>query len=1272
MESVPAVRAGVGEVESVVAALARLHSVGVAVDLPAAIGGGRAIDLPTYSFQRERFWLESAPGGDVHGAGLTAPGHPMLGAVVVLPEQGGAVATGKWSARTLPWLTEHVVSGAVVVPGTALVEVIGRAGDEVGAGVVEELVIEAPVVLPAGGVRVQVVIGAVDADGRRSAAVYASGDEGLSWTRHASGFVGGAEAAVEVGTSAEWPPSGAVVVEVDGFYAERARDGIGYGPVFQGLRRAWTRDGEVFAEVALPEDTDTDGYVLHPALLDAALQTGMLLPQFDGHEGTLLPFSLTGVRVLASGARTVRVRAVAAGPGACAVTLADAAGDGVAAVGGLTLRPLSAGALDEAGALAREALLRVEWVPVDRPSDPDVTTVRVCGPADLGALTAHIDAGATVPDVVLLDLAAAPDGSAHPVVGGAGQRAPERVRELLADALATVQSWLAEPRYAAAELVVLTRGAVDTGDSAGTGDPAAAAVWGLLRAAQSENPGQFVLLDVDQDNDPSMASVAVATGEPQLAVRSGQLSAPRLAPASAGLAVPAGDAGWHLDITSPGTVENLALVTGPTATAPLEPGQVRVAIRAAGVNFRDVMITLGMYPGDAAVGGEGAGVVVEIGSDVTGLRPGDRVMGLFEHAFGPVAVADHRHVVAMPAGWTFAQAASAPIVFLTAYYGLRDLAGAGTPGSGRSLLVHAAAGGVGMAATQLARHFGFEVYGSASRGKWPMLRAAGFDDDHIVDSRALGFADRILTATAGAGVDVVLNSLAGDFIDESLRLLPRGGSFLEMGKTDIREAGAVVAAYPGVRYLPFDLVDAGPDRIHELLTDLAELFTQGVLTPLPITAWDIRRAPEAFRHLSQARHIGKVVLMLPRPIDPRGTVLISGAGSLGALTARHLVARHGVRNLLLLSRRGRAADGIAALEADLVAAGARLTVAACDLTDRRQVTAALAAIPAEHPLTAVVHTAGVLDDGMLAGLDDDRIDTVLRPKVDAAVLLGELTADADLAAFVLFSSAAGVLGNPGQGNYAAANAFLDAYARQRRTAGLPATSLAWGFWAHDSEMTAHLDSAARARTRRDGMLGLTAELGTALFDAGVAAPDAALVPVRLDLAALRDRSGKDPVPALLRGLVRPRRRSVAAPRAGTGSLARELAALPAADREAFLVDLVREHSATVLGHASAGRIGASQAFRDAGFDSLTAVELRNRLVAATGVRVPATVTFDHPSPLALARHLLDELLGSAPDAPVAAPAAAASEEPVAIVAMACRLPGGVVSPEGLWDVVSGG
>jgi polyketide synthase 12 len=609
-----------------------------------------------------------------------------------------------------------------------------------------------------------------------------------------------------------------------------------------------------------------------------------------------------------------------------------------------------------------------------------------------------------------------------------------------------------------------------------------------------------------------------------------------------------------------------------------------------------------------------------VGPEVRGLGVGDRVMGLFPGTFGPVAVADHRVVTPIPSGWSFEQAAAVPAVFLTAYYGLADLAGLR---SGQSVLVHAAAGGVGMAATQLARHWGARVYGTASPGKWDVLREAGIDGACIASSRDTAFEQRFMDETRGRGVDVVLNSLVHEFVDASLRLMPRGGRFIEMGKLDVRDAAEVAAACPGVAYQAFSLANVPAARIGEMLAELRDLFERGILNPVPVRAWDVRRAPEAFRFMSQARHVGKIVLTVPAPPDPDGTVLVTGGtGTLGALVARHLVAEHGVRRLLLTSRRGPGGPGAAELRAELAAAGAQVEIAACDVTDRDRLAQVLAGVPEAHPLTAVVHTAGTVDDAVVGSLTPDRLARVLRPKVDAVMNLHELTRDQDLSAFVLFSSSAGVLGAPGQANYAAANTFEDAFAAWRRARGLPATSVAWGLWEDTSELTRGLDGKDLSRLGRSGILPLPTREALALFDAALDADEALLVAVRLEMRALREQP-RGALPRLLHGLIRPT--GGAARRPDAAFSARHLAGLTTEERFDRLLQTVRDNAAAVLGHATPESIDTERGFLDLGFDSLTAVELRNRISAATETRLPSTVVFDHPNVTALARYLAARL-----------------------------------------------
>ncbi|MEU7305732.1 SDR family NAD(P)-dependent oxidoreductase [Streptomyces sp. NPDC007206] len=1238
--AVALLRPGRDETGSLLNGLAQAHVHGVDVDWTAAApGSGRVVDLPTYPFQRQRYWPDTRGrgAGDLAAAGLADAGHPLLGARVDLADCDEYVFTSRLSLADQPWLTDHAVGGTAILPGTAYLDLALLAGARAGCDRVIELTLLEPLApAPGQAFALQVRLGAPDADGNRRIGVHSRPvDAGPDrpWTRHADGVLGAGAVPEPDAPLADWPPAGAEELAVEDTYDRLADAGFGYGPVFQGLRAAWRSGTEVYAEIALPEQAHPDAprYGVHPALLDAALHATAFLPLDDSARGRL-PFSWRDVTLHATGATAVRVRLSLRDGDAVALDVADTTGRAVASIGALTLRAVDPDALRARPDRGSGDLYRLDWQPqpADQGTEAALTvlgddagrtfaadlaaagvTADVTDTADLTALAARAD----VPRTLLAVLPAE-----DTPLDRAGHAAARR-------ALALVRHLLDEPGLRSTRLVLVTREAVMPEGPAGPGvrHPAAASAWGLVRSAQSEHPGRFVLLDTDA---ASLAALPAALAHPddQLALREGTVHTPRLARTddSTALRPPHGTTApaWRLDMVRKGTLDGLELVPAPDAERPLNEGEIRIAVRAAGVNFRDVLNALGMYPGPARdFGLEGAGVVTETGPGVTGLRAGDRVLGMFPSAYGPVAVADARTVARIPDGWTFAQAATVPIVFLTAYYALVDL---GRIEPGQSVLVHAAAGGVGMAATQLARHLGAEVYATAGPGKWDTLRAAGLDDTHIASSRDLAFEDAFRKATGGRGVDLVLDSLAGEFVDASLRLLPRGGHFLEMGKTDVRDPADVAARHPGVRYRAFDLIEAGPDRIGEMLTALVELFEAGVLTPLPVTPWDVRHAPAAFRHMAQARHIGKVVLTMPAPLDPDGTVLITGGtGGLGALLARHLVTEHGVRHLLLASRSGPDAPGAGQLADELRALGADVHIEAADVADRDRAAALLDAVPDAHPLTAVVHAAGVLDDTVVDQLTPERLDAVLRPKLDAAVHLHELTRHLDLSAFVLFSSVAGTLGAPGQGNYAAANAFLDALAEHRRALGLPALSLPWGPWSQVAGMTGGLTDADIRRMERAGLPPLSPKEGLALFTEALDRPAAVQAPLAVDPARL----GVDgPVHPLLAALARVRRTVrdlTVATDSGTG-LAAELGRLGAAERHRRLVEEVCRQVAAVLGHASAARIDPDQSFKELGFDSLTAVELRNRMNSATGVLLPATLVFDYPTPAVLADHLCRE------------------------------------------------
>ncbi|MEV3873982.1 SDR family NAD(P)-dependent oxidoreductase [Streptomyces sp. NPDC049906] len=1229
-------------------ALAAAHAGGAPLDWSTLYPSAGTADLPTYPFQRQRYWPAARRTPELAAAGLHPGDHPLLTAAVELPD-GSLLCTGRLSPTAHPWLADHAVHGTVLLPATGMLELLLHTARHAGLPLrLDDVVLHAPLVVPeAAVIDLQVHCTPEDTGGRLLTLHSRNGTTTGTWTRHA-------EATAPAPTPPEppaapsaqpWPPPGAVPVPVDACYDALAARGYAYGPTFRGLTGAWRTDGTRYTRARLPAPGDTapHGYTVHPALLDALLHG--LLTEGDT-DRALLPHAVGRVELLAEGATDLDATLVRASDDRVSLTATDPAGHTVVRMTDLRMRPTTAHRMRAALAAADPTLFTPRWHPVDLPDEvppptdwvdvgsPHRPSARRCHP-DMAALARSVTNGTPAPGAALLDLT--------PACGD-----PTRaLRPRLAHLLTEVQTYLAHEALTPTRLLVLTRGVHPTGFGETVHDPVAAACAGLLRSVQNEHPGRVFLVDTDPDPDPDTATADAAAlaavvhaGHPQVALRGDRALVPRLAPAhdDDGLALPDDTPPWRLVPAPSRTLEDIA-PRHPTTPDPERPApdRVRVQVHSCGVNFRDAVVGLGMAEGDA-IGFEIAGTVTDTGTDVTAIRPGDRVAACLlwqAGGYAPRVDVDHRLVIPVPEGWTLPQAATATAAYLTAHHALVDLAHLRP---GERVLVHAAAGGVGTAATRLARVLGAEVYATASTAKHELLTARGIPRDRIADSRTPDFEDTLLRATAGTGFDVILGSLAGPFVDASLRLLRPGGRYLEMGKTDVRDPEKVHADHPDVHYRAFDVRDhPHPDRS---LSHLLHLFRSGVLPPLPLRTWPLRHARAALRFLSQGRSTGKLALTRRTALDPDGTVLITGGtGTLGMLTARHLADVHGVRHLLLVSRSGERAPGARALArelADRPGSPVRVTFAACDVADRAALAEVLAAVPARHPLTAVVHAAGALDDGLVTDLTPQRLDTVVRTKAEAAWHLHDLTRDHDLAAFVLYSSMAGLIGTPGQANYAAANAFLDALAHHRRHRGLPATSLSWGLWQETSGLTAHLDATDQARLSRQGLAPLSTRQALAGLDLALDLD----VPHTAVTAVAPTPPGQAPAD-LLADLVRRRRTPTGtptrpAPSADAPQERERLLALPAHERLTHLLALVRSHAATVLGHPGPEAVRPEHRFRETGFDSLASVELRTRLSRAAGVRLSATAVFDHPTPLALAHHL-DGLLTPAP-APAPPPA----------------------------------
>ena len=806
-----------------------------------------------------------------------------------------------------------------------------------------------------------------------------------------------------------------------------------------------------------------------------------------------------------------------------------------------------------------------------------------------------------------------------------------------------------------ARVWAITRGAQRAHDGDRHVDPVQATTWGLGRTVSLEHPElRLVCVDLDPDASTDDAGALLAEldepfEETQVAWHGGARRAARLLSIrphrdtdDQGVMLPVG--GYRL-VPHGGAIDGLAV--DPDQPRLPAPGEIQIAVEATGLNFKDVLNVLGMYPGDPGpLGGECAGRVAALGDGVTGVQVGDAVMAVGHGCFASHVTTPAALVQRIPDGVGAEEAAAFPIAYITAEYCLRHLAGLK---AGDTVLVHAAAGGVGLAAVHLAQQAGAVVFATAGspakRARLLSLGVAG-----VFDSRSAAFADEILAATGGRGVDVVLNSLSGDAIEASFRATAHGGRFVEIGKRGIKSPAWVEALGRAIAYWVVDwgtVADRDPALIGTLFARLAEAWRAGRLPSLPRHVFAIGDAARAFRFMAQARHIGKVVVRHGRRSTPRvrrdGTYLVTGGASgLGLVVARDLATR-GAGRIVIVGRRGATDGAVPAIE-DMRALGTDVVVEALDVSDETAMSALIARLRRTGPpLRGVIHSAGVLADAAVIHQDAASFRAALAPKLIGGWLLHTLTAVDPIDMFVLFSSAASVLGAPGQANHAAASAALDALAHERRANGQPAISIDWGAWAG---VGAAVDRGATTRLEAQGIGALSTSQGLRALDVLIETGPAQVVVIAIDWPRYleRSRAGRLPIFREIVAATAP----VAAPVVPAASGApRErvidrIAAAETGRRRSIVAAFVRESALRALGLDPSRPVDPRTPLGELGLDSLLAVELRNTLGSALERSLPASLLFDYPSLDSLTDYLVTEVLAIepkvAPAAVVEAPA----------------------------------
>jgi acyl transferase domain-containing protein/NADP-dependent 3-hydroxy acid dehydrogenase YdfG/acyl carrier protein len=1316
----PSLRPGIEDWQTLLSSLATLYRTGANVDWvgfdQSQARQRQALMLPTYPFQRERYWASNLKPAQRSSAALWQPDdrtHPLLGQRLPLADSPSIYFQSPLSQSWPQFLQDHQICGAVILPATAYMEMALAAAKNVFQDEqveLQQVSIQQALILGETDSKVlQTVLKPSGDDTSYSFQILsanASETAAANWTVHATGQVSRSVAGVTpepIDLAALQATAQEPIVAADYYHSFRQR-GFDYGPYFQGVNQIWRTSSQPFGQIELPGDLAADAYQLHPALLDACLQVlGAAFPQ-NGADNLYLPVGVETLRIYQHAAHTrvwcqiQRLQAKDANQNSLSADLLLLDGEGrvVAQLSGFSLRRITQKAFNRALQKAvpqppapekentADWLYDVAWqpqpLPTTAPSSGTGSWLILADTQGIGhQLATHLQAQGDRTVIVTA-------GSSYQVLGEhqyqINPTQPEDFQRLLAaslhpempayrgivhlssldsatlttdatsiTALQTAQQQLCgsvlhllqalvqhSGNKFLPDLWLVTRGAQAIGQDSLPLQVQQSTLWGLGRVIALEHQNLTCRrLDLDpaatEATEALLAELIANDREDQIAYREGVRHVARLvrhtapeAETTAALTIPSEP--FQLKISEYGVLENLTLK--PMARRPVEPNEVEIQVRAVGLNFRDVLNALGMLKtyteqlgitdvNDLPFGGECAGIVVAVGAQVSHLKVGDAVLAT--HAIGSlssyVTVASE-FVALKPENLSFEAAATVPTAFLTAHYGLQHKANLQ---AGDRVLIHAAAGGVGQAAVQLAQQAGATVLATASPSKWPTLQAAGVE--HVMNSRNLEFTQQVLDITNGSGVDVVLNSLNGDFIPKSLEALAAGGRFVEIGKIGVWEPEQVAAQRPDAQYFPFDLLNISlenPGFVASMLEHLMGEFRQAHLQPLPHTVFALQDVVNAFRFMAQAKHIGKVVVTIPDPASAptasnqmvkadRSYLITGGLGALGIQTAQWLV-QQGARHLVLTGRRAPSETVQGKIQA-LEQTGAKVQVATADIAERRDLEQVFQTLPA--PLGGVIHAAGVLEDGLLIGQEWDSFERVMAPKVTGAWHLHSLTAHLNLDFFVCFSSVAAMLGSPGQGNYAAANAFMDALVHHRRRLGLPGSSINWGPWA-EAGMAAALGSREQARWAAQGIKPIALEPGFQVLGELLSQKATQVGVLPINWSQFISQFPPDKQFPLLE-VVTATANAVTQPKS---AFRQKLEAAALGDRRALLLEHLCQQIAKVLDMPSAAAIDPQLGFTDLGMDSLMAVELSNRLRTSLDCPVSAAIAFDYPTIEALA------------------------------------------------------
>lgn len=1250
--AIVSLRKGVGDRHQIADALAAAYVSGHRPDFAVLYRqASHRLELPTYPFQRRRFWPKTGGLAVEGGVGPAVSG--ILGSAKELAS-GDVVYTSRLSVKSQPWLSDHVIYGTVVVPGaTYAAMALAAVGTPARA---KDVFFYEPIILPEKSSReVQLSLRPLE-DGTGSKFQVHSrpyGERGAEWSLNAEGTV---VAGADDEPVAENGPVDEAIERLNRMRPQELFETfadleLAWGPTWSGsLKSLWLGEGEAIGDILVGEELaeQLGTEPMHPVLMD--LCTGVAFPAFpallaaeQGVNDLYLPLRYGQVTLQEKMPRRFYCRArwhanpLDSETQVFDLDYLDRDGRRLGGIREFTVKRAPREALLRGlGGDATRLLYTLGWHEVPASSEESGNV------GGTWLIAGFDELAATVPGCIPLDRTTDPEllgqqlTQAHerglPFSGVVWRSKASGTAESSAEMAARVETEIAHLLSAVhtvqggdvklpGGLWIVTERAVAT-ESGEPVDPVQAALWGFGRTTINEEPALRAKL-VDCDGSPEAvralaALLASPVEEPEVALRQGKLLASRLLPwaRSGHLTVPRGT-DYVLAPTERGAIDNLRLTD--VEVAPPDAGYVQVRVEASGLNFRDVLNVLGLYPGDPGpIGGDFAGVVTQLGAGVTGVAVGQRVYGFMQGAFSSRFNVPAQLLAPIPDGVSAVEAATIPAAALTVRLAF-DWAQL-RPGD--RILIHAASGGVGLAAIQMAQQCGATVFATASTYKRATLRKLGVQ--YVYDSRTTDFADQILADTDGAGVDVVLNSLTNEgFLEATVRATAQNGRFAEIAKRDIWTPEKMAEVRPDVAYeiVALDTVTfSEPERIRGLLTEVSQGLANGEWTPLPAEIYPLTEARAAFRRMQQARHIGKIVVQIPNPLQPRpdrSYLITGGLGAIGLHTASHL-AHLGAGDIVLTSRRAPDVDVQRVIEEIAERYKCRIHVFSADVGDESEVARLLKRIRAElPPLAGVAHLAGVLDDALLSAQTLDRFRTTLAPKAFGACHLDRLTKDDELDFFIVSSSVSSLFGSPGQSNYATANALLDGLVARRRAQGLPATGVNFGPWAQGGMASSE---AATANISAQGLIPLepSAALGALAEVVANGTGQATVLKANWQRAAKVLGSSRPP----MLDLVLP---SAVGEVTGDSELLKALMEIPVPQRAGFVTEFLQREVQNFLRLASPP--AASSRFLDLGTDSLMAIELRNRLHSQFGGKftINATAVFDYPTIGGLAEYLVGQL-----------------------------------------------